>query len=102
MTYYNQSNIVQNFTNLDSSAEYTITVPLRNPFNIDSLQDLPARIYKGTYLLVRGLATNPQFQPAPLQCTMSPIQPYANSRYKVMDYLINISTLYAPIQDSTL
>jgi hypothetical protein len=76
---------------------------MQNPYMIDSLADLPATIYKGTYLLVEGNVKNPTFQAAPLQCTMT----YnswlsANNQYKVVDYDFTVLALYPPIVTSQL
>lgn len=102
-SFYNQSSITETYDSIDNTVSYTLTLPLRNPYSIDSLPDLPAKIYKGTYLLVKGMVKNPQFVAAKLNCQMI-YQPWiaTNSQYKIMDYDFTVVAPYQPIVGSQL
>lgn len=60
-TSYNISVLQQQYASIDATQEYTIVFGMRNPYSIDAIADLPAKIFKGTYLLVRGQVKNPTF-----------------------------------------
>lgn len=74
-----------------------------NPYSVDALSDLPAKLFKGTYMLVKGQVKNPVFSAAPLQCSMT-VSSFisSNSQYKVVDYDFSVLPLYPPIIASQL
>lgn len=76
---------------------------MRNPYSVDAIANLPATLFKGTYLLVRGAVKNPTFSAAPLQCSMLPSSWLgSNSQYKVVDYDFTITALYQALASSEL
>jgi hypothetical protein len=76
---------------------------LINPYSTGPFNNLPIKIYKGTYVLVQGTVKNPDFIAAPLICTMSPLTSIqSNSKYKQVDYILDVSTPYLPLIDSEL